>query len=98
MRKIALIAGLIVSTAACVSDQNLQALREAPGFQSGYGDGCITAGETEKSFSTKQVRDDYAFDNDDSYRYGWRQGYLDCANRVPEADTGGRILGERGEY
>jgi len=82
----------------CASSLEAQALRDAPGFQAGYGDGCITATEDDKSFSTRQERDAYAFDNDKSYRAGWRQGYLECSNRIPEAKDGGRILGERNDY
>lgn len=82
----------------CATSADLQALREAPGFQAGYGDGCSTAAEEDKSFSTRQVRDAYQFENDDAYRAGWRQGYLECVNAIPEAKDGGRILGERNEY
>jgi hypothetical protein len=84
--------------AGCASSADMLALREAPGFQAGYGDGCVTATEEDKSFSTKTTRDAYAFDNDEAYRAGWRQGYLECSNQTPEAKDGGRILGERNEY
>ena len=73
------------------------ALREYPSFQAGYGDGCVTSTEEDKSFSTKKSRDAYAFDNDDAYRAGWRQGYMECASQLPEVHDGGRILGERDE-
>lgn len=73
-------------------------LTESPSYHVGYGDGCSTSNEEDKSFSTKSTRDAYAFDNDDAYRAGWRQGYLECDNRVPDAIDGGRILGERNEY
>lgn len=91
----ALTAGLL---AGCASTADLAALREAPGFSAGYGDGCSTATEEDKSFSTRQTRDAYSFDNDEAYRAGWRQGYLECSNTTPEAKDGGRILGERNEY
>jgi len=93
-------AALITALAAvgCASSLESQALREAPGFHAGYGDGCLTASEADKSFSTKKARDAYAFDNDKAYRAGWRQGYLECASKIPEAKDGGRILGERNEY
>ena len=68
-------------------------LSEEPGFVAGYGDGCATASEEEKSFSTKRTRDAYAFENDRAYRAGWRQGYLTCKNPVAPPDNGGRILG-----
>lgn len=83
---------------ACATDPHREALRESPSYAVGYGDGCQTATADETSFSRKQVRDANAFDNDDSYRYGWRQGYLQCANQIPEPENGGRLLGERNEY
>ena len=84
--------------AAGCATADMAALREAPGFPAGYGDGCSTATEEDKSFSTKQTRDAYAFKNDEAYRAGWRQGYLECTTQTPEAKDGGRILGERNEY
>lgn len=93
-----LIAAGAALAAGCAADPKLQALRESPGFQVGYNDGCLTATEENKSFSTKSARDSYAFDNDDAYRAGWRQGYLECSNRTPDAIDGGRILGERNKY
>lgn len=93
---------LVLSSAllafGCASTADMQQLREAPGYQAGYVDGCETANETDKSFSTKRTRDAYAFDNDKAYRAGWRQGYMECTSTVPEANDGGRILGEGGEY
>ena len=84
--------------AGCASDGDLAELRESPGFTAGYADGCATATEEDKSFSTRTTRDTYAFDNDKAYRAGWRQGYLECSTQTPEAKDGGRILGERNEY
>lgn len=89
-------AGLIA--AACASNGDLAELRESPAFTAGYADGCATATEEDKSFSTKRVRDAYAFENDKAYRAGWRQGYLECGSTTPEAKDGGRILGESNEY
>lgn len=91
-----LAAGLFA--AACASSGDLAELREMPGFTAGYGDGCTTATEEDKSFSTRRERDAYAFENDKAYRAGWRQGYLECSNTTPEAKDGGRILGEGNEY
>ncbi len=91
-----LAAGLLAG--ACASGGNLAELREMPGFTAGYGDGCATATEEDKSFSTRRERDAYAFENDEAYRAGWRQGYLECSNTTPEAKDGGRILGEGNEY
>ena len=88
----------VLAAAGCASSADLQELREAPGFQAGYVDGCETASEQEKSFSTRQARDDYAFENDEAYRAGWRRGYMECGDIIPEPKDGGRILGEGGEY
>ncbi|WP_411816235.1 hypothetical protein [Hyphococcus sp. DH-69] len=83
---------------ACTTTADIQALREAPGYHSGYADGCSTATEEDKSFSTDKTRDAYAFKNDEAYRMGWRQGYLECSHTTPVPSDGGRILGERNEY
>ncbi len=76
---------------ACASDSGLS---DEPGYVAGYGDGCATAHELEKSFSTKRVKDDYQFDNDRAYRAGWRQGYQQCQAPYRKMDDGGRVLGE----
>ncbi len=83
-------AGALVLS-ACAGDPGLN---EEPGFLAGYGDGCATAHELEKSFSTKRVKDDYQFDNDKAYRSGWRQGYQECQTPYRKTDDGGRILGD----
>jgi len=85
------------AAASCVSGQH-SSLSELPSFHVGYGDGCATSNEEDKSFSTKTERDKYLFENDEAYRAGWRQGWLQCNNRTPDAIDGGRILGERNEY
>ncbi|GAB4527303.1 MAG: hypothetical protein Kow00133_16190 [Amphiplicatus sp.] len=86
-----------VLAAGCASDEALR-LSEEPTYQAGYGDGCLTSTEEDKSFSTKRARDDYLFDNDRAYRAGWRQGYLQCGGRASDPDDGGRILGQQNEY
>lgn len=92
------VAATTLLLAGCASSAELATLREAPGYSAGYGDGCSTATEEDKSFSTASTRDAYEFDNDPAYRAGWRQGYLECGNTTPDAKDGGRILGERNEY
>ena len=87
-----------LSTLACASTAKLDELREMPSFQAGYGDGCATASEEDKSFSTRKQRDAYLFENDEAYRAGWRHGYLECQSKIPEPKDGGRILGEENEY
>ena len=82
----------------CATGADIQALQESPSFQVGYNDGCLTSTEDDKSFSSKNSRDAYAFENDDAYRAGWRQGYLQCSSSIPDSNNGGRLLGERENY
>ena len=90
---------LAIAAAGGCSTGRLAELREQPSFHAGFGDGCATSNEEDKSFSTKTERDKYAFENDEAYRAGWRQGWLECGEaRTPDAIDGGRILGERNEY
>lgn len=91
----ALAAGL--AAASCASTDT-DMLAEEPGYQAGYGDGCTTATEEDKSFSRKRARDDYMFDNDRAYRAGWRQGYLQCGSQNISRNDGGRLLGRQDEY
>ncbi|MEO1015269.1 MAG: hypothetical protein AAFX08_08810 [Pseudomonadota bacterium] len=91
----ALFGGVLL--AGCVTEETL-ALKEDPAYVRGFGDGCVTVSEREKSFSTKVKRDEYEFENSRAYRAGWRQGYQQCKDPIPEAETGGRILGEEGEF
>ena len=79
--------------AGCASSEDLRRLSEEPGFVQGFGDGCATAREEDKSFSTKRVRDEYEFENDEAYRAGWRQGYLDCRGQIRPRNDGGVVLG-----
>ena len=69
------------------------AVREQPGFVAGFADGCATAREEAKSFSTKRVRDADAFESDVAYREGWRQGNQECDDPLPPPSDGGRVLG-----
>lgn len=93
LRPIAAASLIAVLLAACASD-DVETLSQEPGFQAGYGDGCATATEEDKSFSTKRQRDEYLFENDRAYRAGWRQGYLQCSHRDAETHDGGLILGD----
>lgn len=80
---------------ACAGDSGLS---EEPGYVAGYGDGCATAHEEEKSFSTKRVRDADLFENDKAYRSGWRQGWQQCQSPYRKADDGGRVLGDEDNF
>jgi hypothetical protein len=92
--RLALLA-LILLAAACASDPNQYA--EAPSYQQGYGDGCLTATEADKSFSLKSKRDEDLFESDKAYAAGWRQGYFQCGGAERGPNDGGRILGEENE-
>ncbi|OFX00694.1 MAG: hypothetical protein A3E78_11080 [Alphaproteobacteria bacterium RIFCSPHIGHO2_12_FULL_63_12] len=84
-----------VLLAACASDSGLS---EEPGYVAGYGDGCATAHEQDKSFSTKRVRDADLFESDRAYRAGWRQGWQQCQSPYRRADDGGRVLGDEPHF
>lgn len=85
-------------TAGCASNpEDVLMLQDSPSYLVGYNDGCATATEANKSFSTKSYRDADAFDADKAYRSGWRQGYMECSKGTPDVHDGGRILGERGD-
>lgn len=87
-------AAVALSLSACASDSGLS---EEPGYVAGYGDGCSTAQEEDKSFSTKRVRDADMFESDEAYRAGWRQGYQQCRPTYSRND-GGRILGNEDRF
>ena len=55
-------------------------------YQAGYTDGCSSAVESGKSFSTKAVRNDALYDTDAGYRAGWRQGFAACEQRTRRDD------------
>ena len=84
---------------ACATSPDAALLAEEPSYQAGYGDGCATGVEEDKSFSRKRLRDEYLFENDRAYRAGWRQGFLSCGERNRGDDIdGGLILGQENEY
>lgn len=88
-------AGALVLAACASSDPGLT---EEPGYVAGYGDGCATAHELDKSFSTTRVKDEYQFENDRAYRSGWRQGYQQCQSPYRKSDDGGRVLGDKNDF
>ncbi|MEO1250864.1 MAG: hypothetical protein AAFW81_00790 [Pseudomonadota bacterium] len=96
--RVGFFASLAAALTACASDPDLELLREMPSYSIGYNDGCTTSMEEQKSFSTKTARDSDAFAEDEAYRFGWRQGYLQCNKSARDINDGGRILGERDEY
>ena len=89
----------LIGLAACASVERDETLYNEPGYIAGFADGCQTANESDKSFSTKRVRDDAAFEDDKAYRSGWRAGLLQCKTDYDDQTSdGGRILGEDQNY
>ncbi|MCI5043089.1 MAG: hypothetical protein MRY72_00205 [Aquisalinus sp.] len=82
-----------IGLSACVSDR-APAFNNSPLFPSGYSDGCQSAVESEKNFSTKLIRDEALFDDDAGYRSGWRQGYAACRQTGDEGTTDGIFRGQ----
>ncbi|WP_306250785.1 hypothetical protein [Parvularcula sp. IMCC14364] len=78
---------------ACVSDR-APAFEKSPLFPAGYSDGCQSAVESEKNFSTKLIRDEALFADDAGYRSGWRQGYSACRQSGDEGTTDGIFRGQ----
>ena len=91
---------ILAITGGCSTHyQSGERLEEEPNFQLGYGDGCATGSDEQKSFSTKKTRDAYLFDNDRAYAAGWRQGYLSCGSKNLDNRTdGGLILGDEAAF
>jgi hypothetical protein len=88
--------GLVAS--ACATTETGMLLSEEPGYARGFGDGCATAQEENKSFSTKRIQDEDQFEEDRAYRAGWRQGWLECRAQEPDRNDGGRVLGNEPDF
>lgn len=87
---------LCLSSCATV---DITELRNDPGYVAGVADGCATVQESDKSFSTRRVRDENAFDSDRAYQAGWRAGLLQCKRDYDDrTSTGGGLLGEDQNY
>ena len=64
-------------------------LAESPYYPGAYSDGCNSAIKAEQEFSQKLVRNEYLFENEKGYAYGWRQGFAECQQKDPLSDSGG---------
>lgn len=90
----------LVLAAACLAlagcaTADLDELAASPNYPLGYNDGCQTGTASRQSFSDKSVRDEYLFDNDKGYRFGWRQGFQACgAPTETENVRRGRVNGD----
>ncbi len=54
------------------------ALREAPTFRAGYNDGCATGNGRVAGFKDTVKRNDELYEQDESYKAGWNEGYTSC--------------------
>ncbi|WOI53958.1 hypothetical protein [Parvularcula sp. LCG005] len=98
MSRIAGLCALSVLAAAALSGCATEADVEGPYYPSGFSDGCRTAEAQQTSFSQKQYRDEALFDNDSSYRTGWRAGFSQCSGRTQDINARPGDLGEQGSF
>lgn len=70
---------------------------DGPYYPGGFTDGCRTAEAEQASFSTKYYRDKKLFEDEASYRSGWRSGYAQC-RRMEDLSNRPGDLGEREPY
>lgn len=73
-RSVLLLAGALLALTACATSE----AEQGPFYTAGRTDGCRTAQARSTSFSTEVFRDEALFDQDPSYRAGWRSGYALC--------------------
>ncbi len=90
----ALAAGLTVmllAAAGCSTPSQTQQAMDGAMYPAGYADGCESAREAGKPFSTKVVQDRNLYRDDASYATGWRQGFAACNTQagVAAPDTQG---------
>lgn len=63
-------------------------------YPQGYSDGCRTAEARQSSFSDDVYRDQTLFEQEASYRSGWRAGYAQC-DRMQDVSPRPGDLGEQ---
>lgn len=84
------LAGLTLTASGCASPEMTQQVIDGPMYPAGYADGCASAREADRSFSTKVIQDEALFKNDRSYRAGWRQGFSSCkTEKIDSPDRAG---------
>ena len=85
-----LLTGLMLTASGCVSPETMQQAMDGPMYPAGYADGCASAREADRAFSTKVIQDENLFENDRSYRTGWRQGFSSCkTEQIDSPDRAG---------
>ncbi|MGV6801210.1 MAG: hypothetical protein ACWA5L_04745 [bacterium] len=85
-----LISGFI-ALSACAN--NAAKYADEPYYPAGFNDGCESAQAVSLSQFTQDItRDEDLFNNDNGYRYGWRQGYNSCGTtNLRNEDSGYEI-------
>ena len=71
-----------------------RAVRNAPDFRQGYGDGCAAATDQGADLRERPVEDKALYKSDDTYRAGWRSGFQTCrrTDMQPGASPGGNPI------
>ncbi|NHK29553.1 hypothetical protein FF098_016720 [Parvularcula flava] len=87
---VGLLTGLTLAATGCTSMETTQQAIDGPMYPAGYADGCASAREADRAFSTKVIQDETLFKNDRSYRTGWRQGFSSCkTEQIDSPDRAG---------
>lgn len=68
----------LVALGGCSTPGKTRQAMDGPMYPAGYADGCASAREAEKPFSTEVIQDRNMYRDDPSYATGWRQGYSAC--------------------
>ncbi|MEO1311255.1 MAG: hypothetical protein AAFV51_09840 [Pseudomonadota bacterium] len=92
----AFLLAIALAGAGCVGDDILELQAEAE-WPLGYSDGCATAEERSRKFSTRVVRDDDLFESNRAYAAAWRQGYQACGRLNSDVVDSGGLDGEVGD-
>jgi hypothetical protein len=75
----------ICALAGCASKPD-PTLEASASYQTGYADGCTTAGARSKMFDRTIVRNEESFNKDEMYHRGWNAGYRGCGSPATQSD------------
>lgn len=92
-----ILSAIAALAAGCVSESVVELQNEAE-WPLGYADGCETAEQRARLFSTRVVRDEDLFESSRAYAAAWRQGYLACGRTgtdIPSPDSQSGSVGQR---
>ena len=87
---------LATFAAGCASESVIGLQNEAE-WPLGYADGCETAEQRSRLFSTRVVRDEELFESNRAYAAAWRQGYLACGRSGSDIPAPGSQSGSVGQ-